>query len=536
MLTDMAVLLASFAATWADAPPPPAPTPIEVRLVHPETQLRRVLDLFLNARARTPPMALVAWKMAGRSMTPPWTLGKAREAAIASINPDMIDEVCHLDAARLILEPQPEGLPRWRLAVPRDDGTLGAFMDAMTISVGATQPPLRDVPVNRVGIGPLVLAARPVNRGLAVATTRDDLARTLFGPPPETRGWPQVDSGFLARVDLPALARGLDGGPIPRRQFARTLATLEARDLTAVAHLADGVARLDLRLTLAEGVPTPTGTLDPSWLALIPARASAVVTLAVHPTTEGLARLFALVDAAEKADPARAGVAPARTRLNIMTMLARVNLDADLWPLLRGVSLGAMDDRQTPKNPAAFALLHLDSEASAARVLDRVVLRLGPRLLRSGRLPAFVEGSIVGLGLADGQPVEAGRKGATVVLGLGRGVAAAALDPSARPAGCAASDLELACTLIGTPARAGWARPGRLPGLGIPPNSPLAAALEAAGPLLWIGRDEPGALHDEVSWPTLKPAVEAFLARLPMEFPPDRGRLGPGIAAEEPKP
>ncbi|WZO98944.1 hypothetical protein EP7_000535 [Isosphaeraceae bacterium EP7] len=528
----MAALLASLAIAGADAPAAVAPaSPAEFRLVHPETQLRRVLELFRNARARNPAMALVAWKLAGRSMTPPWSLGKAREAAIAAINPDMIDEVSHLDAARFILEPQPETLPRWRLAVPQDDGTLGAFMDAMTFSIGAAQPPLQDVPVNRVGLGPLILAARPVDRGLVVATTRDDLALTLFGPTPDVQGWPKVDSGVLARFDVQALARGLDGGSVPRRQVSHTLATLKARSLTAVAHLADGAARLDLRLTLSEGTPAPTCTLDLAWLDLIPSRASAVATLAVNPTADGLASLFALIDAAEKADPARSGVAPARTRLNILTMLARVNLDADLWPLLRGLTVGAMDERLNPDRPAIFALIHLDSEASAARVLDRVVLRIAPRLLRSGRPAPFVEGSVVALGLADGQPVEASRKGSTVVIGLGRGVAALALDSAARPSGSATAELKVAYAKHGTPARAGWARPGRFPGLAIPPRSPLAAALEAAGPLLWIGRDEPDALHDELTWPALKPAIEAFLARLPMEFPTDRGRLGRGAAA-----
>src|SRR5262249_2430400 len=52
----------------------------------------------------------------------------------------------------------------------------------------------------------------------------------------------------------------------------------------------------------------------------------------------GVGALLDLVARVDRADPSRAGVAPLRTRLNVLAAPARVNPEADLWPVLRGVS------------------------------------------------------------------------------------------------------------------------------------------------------------------------------------------------------
>src|SRR5262249_20365365 len=71
-----------------------APEAITIRLVHPDRQLELLIDLFRGARAPHPAAALAAWRRATRD---PVGLGKAAEAAIAVLNPEMVRELRTLD-------------------------------------------------------------------------------------------------------------------------------------------------------------------------------------------------------------------------------------------------------------------------------------------------------------------------------------------------------------------------------------------------------------------------------------------------------
>src|SRR5437868_6200587 len=107
------------------ASPLPALT---VHLVRPDRQLARLLDLFEGTRAPHPAAALSAWKRANRDSR---GLGKAREAAIAMLNPEMVQEWRTLDRADLIIAfDSGDGHARWYTILPRDDGTFAALATA----------------------------------------------------------------------------------------------------------------------------------------------------------------------------------------------------------------------------------------------------------------------------------------------------------------------------------------------------------------------------------------------------------------------
>src|SRR5438477_7441967 len=86
-------LVAGVTAARAAGAEPPRPA-VTVRLVGPDRQGAQVLDWFRGARAPHPAAALAAWRRAtGRH------LSKAREAAIAAFNPEMVRELRVLDGA-----------------------------------------------------------------------------------------------------------------------------------------------------------------------------------------------------------------------------------------------------------------------------------------------------------------------------------------------------------------------------------------------------------------------------------------------------
>ena len=49
--------------------------------------------------------------------------------------------------------------------------------------------------------------------------------------------------------------------------------------------------------------------------------------------------VFALADRVDRADPARANLAPLRTRINLLASAVGARLEADFWPHLRGVTV-----------------------------------------------------------------------------------------------------------------------------------------------------------------------------------------------------
>lgn len=90
ILTATLLIAASCQAGADDA--------ISVRLRHPDRQLKEVLALFQNARARHPAALLASWRRATRN---PDVLDKVTQAVIASFNPEMVKEWSLLHEAKI---------------------------------------------------------------------------------------------------------------------------------------------------------------------------------------------------------------------------------------------------------------------------------------------------------------------------------------------------------------------------------------------------------------------------------------------------
>lgn len=503
------VLLLSSTA----APAAGAGGALDVRLVRPDRQLERLLALFEGAPAAHPAAALAAWRRAARD---PDVLSKAQQAALAALNPEMVGELRPLDGASLALDLDADGRPRWALVVPGDDGSFAALATALALTDGAAEPPLGGAAVDRLGRPGSWLMAR-LGRAVVVAPTRDDLAagldRLAAAPPPDR---PSCESGWLVHLDPPALARS--GAPAARRLGAG-LGGLGVAAIDGVAGL-DGEA-LGLVLTTrleAPGAAASAALVDPSWLDAVPASGvSAAFALAIDPDPAARDRLFRAADLVEKADPARAGAAPFRSRLNLLANAAGVRPEVEIWPALRGLSGFATAD-DAGRTDGVVLGLHAVDEPAASRLAGRVA----PRLARAFGLPAGgpAPDGWSPLGTLAGRPLALARRGATVLIGWGTAApsrALAAMDDPGRSAGPA-----LRASWTGRRvARFAAAWPGRapLPSLRPPAGSALGAALADSPPILWWGEPvgEEGLARDEVRWDGLRATVRRLLDRLPLE-------------------
>lgn len=470
-------------ALLAIGPVEPAATTtpaVRVRLVRPGEQVDRVVALFRGTRAAHPAEALSAWKR-GAGPGEVRSLGKAGEAAIAACNPLMARELDQLDDAALAIRFDPAGSIRWSLAIPHDDGTFAALAPALALTDGGPEPPLGPVAVDRLGPAGSPLSAR-VAGTFALASDRDGLAEALATP---TAGPPPIQSGWAIRADPDAIKAG---GTVALRRAGQALELVGGAAVEATVGI-EGDA-----LAVAVAGPSgfePVASVDPVWLAIAPAgRTSAVFAMAIPPGSAARDAAFAAVDRIERADPARAGLAPARVRLNLIAAGLGLNLEADLWPGLRGISACTLAGPSNAFDGAVVAL-HFADEPAAARVADRVIPRLAARI---------------------GRPLDAIRRGSSVTIGWGKG----ALDDPGRSEGPG-----LVANWGGSaPERAGACWPGRLPGL---PPSVLARALVAAPPVAWTGRTIGGQSLDVARWPGLAGLVRRFLDDLPMAGPDREG-------------
>jgi hypothetical protein len=206
---------------------------------------------------------------------------------------------------------------------------------------------------------------------------------------------------------------------------------------------------LDLRLStkLDPGSPAFAGdepaTLDPSWMACVPAGAAqAAASIALGRGAAFWDRLFAAADRVDRADPARAQLAPLRTRLNLLAVARGVRLETDLWPLLRGVTAAALADPHHPgRAGGALLALHTHRPDDAERVLRRVV---APLSTLTGGARADANSRLLMLGKLSGRPVEATAKASTVLIGWGDGALESALRSTERPEQSAEAVLEAA--------------------------------------------------------------------------------------------
>jgi hypothetical protein len=501
-------------AAGAEAPPA-----ITVRLVRPDVQCDRVIALFQGSRARHPAAALAAWK---RATAPQGQLGKPLEAAITVFNPQTARELKRLDQARVVFsfDPEADGALEWYATLPRDDGTLAALATALALTDGGSDAPADGVAVDRLGPPGAPLLARTEER-LALAGSRDALLAALAAAPaadrPDEPGL-GAESGLMLRLDPAGLGQA---GPVARRRLAEGLRALGCRDADAVAGLEGDAVGVTMRLALDPPPQrVPAAAIDPAWfdgLPVAPDQVLAAFAWAFQRTPEAWDRTFALLDRVERADPARAGVAPLRTRVNLLAAAVKVRPEVDLWPQLTGVS-GVLLAGAAGRIGGCILLVHTTAPESAQRIVEKVLPPLMPLVgLRPEPAAEAQPGAARLLGRVRGRPLWLSQQGAAVRLSWGE-PAAAWIGPavSAPPLGPA-----LRAVMPGgePPQRFGVFWPGRL-ALEPTVGTPLATTLREAPPIVWSGRDVDTGTRDCVQWSGLRDLVRHFLDRIPLAPPP----------------
>jgi hypothetical protein len=479
-------IVAGLSFVGATARAEQKPPALVIRLSQPDEQARRVIALFRNARAPHPAAALAGWKYATGG-----SLGKPMEALITAFNPGMIRELRSMEDAECVIRfDNATTTPRWRLILPRDDGSLAAALPALGLTDGKVEPSIGTTPVLRLGPPGAPLGA--FGKGwTVVASDAAQLEAALDDRADPVLRSKATQPGWEITVD-PAGLRDLSR--IEARRIAAWLDSLGAT--RATCHMCmDEHDGLSVRITTAldaSGARLPA--LDPAWLDPIPATGViGAFAIALDPQAKSLDALFATLDRVEKADPDRAAIAPIRTRLNLLAAAAKVFPDVDLWPHLRGI-VGAVMAGE-PGMPSGLIVLQSDSPEAAKRIATSVV----PHLV-AGLQPKRVIGTKA--------------VGTAIFVGIGPGALEAALDAAAHPTRSASATIR-ANWASTPPHRCGAFWPGRLPGV----DAALAHALDAAPPALWTGRAHGASLEDTIHWISLDGIVKRWIEALPFKPP-----------------
>src|SRR4029077_8021505 len=108
----------------------------------------------------------------------------------------------------------------------------------------------------------------------------------------------------------------------------------------------------------------------PEWLGWVPLRdAVAFVSIATGHGNAYWDGIFALADRVDRAAPARANLAPLRTRLNLLATASGTRLEVALWPHLGGITLCLLADANEPARlRRALVALHVDEDATARNI------------------------------------------------------------------------------------------------------------------------------------------------------------------------
>jgi len=494
------VLLAASIAGGAD------PTPVvTVRAVHPDREMAAILDLFRGAKAPNPAAALAAWKRASRE---PDRLGKPAEALIAAFNPLMAGELRTLDEAGVASWFDPEaGRLAWGASIPADDGTFAALATALALSGGAAEGPIDGRPVDRLGgPGSPLMARGP--RGVALAGSRDGLRLSLRRADAADRPRPAIESGWLARFD----ARGLEDAPsLGARRVAEAFRATGGREVSVVARLEGSTLAATLTGAFA-AIPGEPSALDPAWLDWVPAdRAMAAFALAIDPRPGAWDAAFALAERVAPGAPGPKDLAPLRARLDLAARAVGLRTEVDILPHLRGLSgwVGA-DGKKAPD--VGLVAIHLDDEASARRLADRIKSRPG---VGDDHGPGRVVAALAG------RPIRVDVRGASLLVGWGEGSIGASTEAKGSPDRSAGPVILRGWAAAPLPSRVAAAWTGRVPRLA-PEGSPLAIALAGAPPVLWTGHRAGLLMVDRIAWGGLDATVRRFLDLIPLDPPPDR--------------
>lgn len=474
----------------APAPNPPDRPALTIRLINPRAQLERLIALFEGSRAPHPAAALAGYKRAKGGDT---GLGKAVEAAIASINPGMAAEMATLDDATLGFGLSPDGRLTWNAVIPRDDGTFAAYATASVLTDGAADAPLDGLAVDRLGPKPTAALAARAPGGFLLANSRDALGAALRRSR-EPIGKPMIWSGCLMDLDPKGLQAA--AGPVSARRAAVALAKLGVSDVDARIGLENGGLFVDIFGRCAAPPTFSRATIPARWLDAIPDEGTlAAFAFALDPSPAAWDATFDLLDAVEKADPARANVAPLRLRLDLLARAAGIRLDADLWPLLIGVSAIVGADASGAVD-GVIVRLHAKDEAAADRLASLTIKRVvraiaGPTRGGADEAPPVK---------VSGRPVAIERRDADVAITWGR------IPHASRP-----NERGFGAAIGGKYQRFAAFWPGRLPSIAAPD----------AWPVIWSGRFDESMTVDSVIWPDLKRVVRRVVDRIPFDPPPD---------------
>jgi hypothetical protein len=474
---------------------------ISIRAVHPDRQIREVIELFEGAKAPHPAAALAAWKRASRE---PNRLGKPLEALITTFNPRMADELRALDGAEVSLWFEPrEGRLAWGVSLPGDDGTFGALASAMVLSGGRSESRPGEPLADRLG-GP---GSPIMTRGLwgpLIAGSFEDLRVVHDRAEVVAKELKDDVDGLGVEVGRGAL----DGSrSIPIQRIAEVLRST-TKSIVGQFDIQDEKATAILGLSVPN--PVDQTVIDPAWLDWVPSgRLVAGFAVAIPPGAAALDAGFGLVDRVERIDAARGNVAPLRLRLDLLARAFGVRTEADLFPFLEGVS-GWVGCGEGKRIDTGLIALHFLDEVAARQFADRVK----PTPTPGANGPRKI-------GQIDGRPVSLVRVDRSVAIAWGEASMAssmAARDDPRRSIGPALR----AYWARGAPTFTGGIWPARVPGL-IPESTPLSEALNQAAPIIISGLWTDANLFDIlVLWDDLDVPVKRFLELIPMDPPPDR--------------
>lgn len=473
-----------------------------------------MIGLFNGSPAPHPAAALASWKLASRE---PERLGKPLEAVLASFNPEMAREWSAFHGARLGLGFRPEipGLC-WNLFVPNDDGTLDALITSLRISGGTDEAPLDSgrFAVERLGGPGAPVAARDAP-GVIFASSRAELERALKGPErPGNLDRAGEDITGVAFQLVPGRWVVPTGASVPLRRALELLRGLPRRSVEGVLTIHDDRMAIDLT---SRGEAVRSHAIEPEWLDWMPLESSAALAcLAIGGDAAHWDALFALADRVDRADPEHANLAPLRARLNLLAAAARVPLEADLWPHLRGLTFGLLADGATAGAiRGGFLALHLDDEASARKLMEQTLPRLASLRGRPETKPATDTESL-SLGNLDGVPLSATARGRTLLTAWGDDTLAAILRTREHPERSVRSILAPGRDRVPVRLAAFWPGRLRLPVAGLDGPTPLSESLAEGPPIIWTGWNEGEVARDQVSWPGLSALVRRFLGRIPL--------------------
>lgn len=499
-------LIWALLVVGAGEPMPRANDPTEavtVRSFRPDLQLERLVALFDGARVPHPAATLAAWKRATRD---PKGLGKGPEAAIAMLNPGMVRELRSLDQSRIGFGFDGEGRIHWYAVLPKDDGTFAAVAPALVLTDGGGDAPFLGVEVDRLGPPGTMVAAR-VPGVTTLASSRSDLPSALRQATSKVPPRVEIESGWLVQV-LPD--RLLPTGSVARRRAVELVRAWGGTEAEAILGLEGQTLSLaTTRRFHNADVPGVRPVVEPGWLEWIPgANVSAVFALTTDRSATSWDGLFARIDRVERADPARAGVAPARSRLNLLALAAGVRPEVDVWPHLVGLSGAVLADARGEVDGALLAL-HVDDPAAAERIETQVLPRLASRWIPGAKPEDRPEG-IRRFGSISDRPLSVTRRGTTVLIGWGESSLSLALAAKAAPATSAAPTFAKARSGP-QPQRLGAFWPRRIGGQ-VDVETP---------PILWWGWDDGLTSYDRARWEGLRGVVRRSLEQLPLDPPPD---------------